>query len=96
MSPDRETHLRKLCESLKNLTSEFMELGKGTWTDKDKDLIGLREQFFRYMGSYDRILSLRRLRSTRTYPWHYELVEIPKSLLLEARNGLLRVIHKSI
>jgi len=72
-----------------------MELGRGTWTDQEEDFIGLREQFFRHMESYDRILSLRRLRGTRTYPWYYELVEIPKSLLLEAGNGMLRIMHQS-
>ena len=72
-----------------------MELGRGTWTDKAEDFIGLREQFFQHMRSYDRILSLRRLPGTRAYSWHYELVEIPKSLLLEARNGVLRIMHQS-
>jgi hypothetical protein len=72
-----------------------MELGRGTWTDQEKDFIGLREQFVRHLESYDRILSLRRLRRTRTYTWHYELVEIPKNLLLEARNGMLRIMHQS-
>jgi hypothetical protein len=52
--------------------SKFMELGRGTWTDKEEDFIGLREQFFRHMNSYDRILSLRRLRGTRAYSWYYE------------------------
>ncbi|HEY7490420.1 MAG TPA: restriction endonuclease, partial [Candidatus Tectomicrobia bacterium] len=75
--------------------SKFMELGRGTWTDKDEDLVGLREQFFNHMHSYDRILSLRRLLGTRTYAWHYELVEIPKVLLQEAANGTLRMIHSS-
>ena len=42
-----------------------------------------------------RILSLRRMRGTRAYAWHYELVEIPKSLLLEARHGALRIMHQS-
>ncbi len=75
--------------------SKFMELGRGTWTDQEDDFMGLREQFFRHMESYDRILSLRRLRGTRTYPWYYELVEIPKDLLLEARSGVLRIMHQS-
>ena len=75
--------------------SKFMELGKGTWTDQEEDFRGLREQFFRHMESYDRILSLRRLRRTRTYAWHDELVEIPKNLLLEAKNGVLRIMHHS-
>ncbi len=67
----------------------------GAWTDREEDFRGLREQFFRHLESYDRILSLRRLRRTRTYTWHYELVEIPKNLLLEARNGVLRIMHQS-
>jgi hypothetical protein len=75
--------------------SKFMELGRGTWTDQEEDFIGLRDQCFRHMRSYDRILSLRRLRSTRAYSWHYELVEIPKSLLLEARDGVLRIMSNS-
>jgi Type II site-specific deoxyribonuclease len=75
--------------------SKFMELGKGEWTDREEDFIGLRQQFFTHMHAYDRILSLRRLRGTRAYAWHYELVEIPKSLLLEARHGALRIMHQS-
>jgi len=75
--------------------SKFMELGRGTWTDQEEDFIGLRDQFFRHLESYDRILSLRRLRRSRAYAWHYELVEIPKSLLLEASKGMLRIMHTS-
>lgn len=75
--------------------SKFMELGKGTWTDQEEDFRGLREQFFRHLESYARILSLRRLRRTRAYTWQYELVEIPKSLLLEARHGVLRIMSDS-
>lgn len=73
--------------------SKFMELGRGDWTDRDEDLVGLREQFFRHMEGYDRVLSLRRLRGRPQ--WHYELVEIPKTLLLEARGGQLRMMHDS-
>jgi len=75
--------------------SKFMELGKGAWTDQESDFIGLREQFFQHLRSYDRILSLRRLPGTKAYAWHYELVEIPKSLLLEARHGVLRIMQQS-
>lgn len=74
--------------------SKFMELGKGDWSDQDNDLVGLREQFFRHMRSYDRILSLRRLQGD-SRGWHYELVEIPKSLLEEAANGRLEMKHNS-
>jgi Type II site-specific deoxyribonuclease len=75
--------------------SKFMELGRGTWTDQEEDFRGSREQFFRHLESYDRIFSLRRLRRTKTYTWQYELVEIPKHLLLEAKSGVLRIMHHS-
>jgi len=73
--------------------SKFMELGKGSWSDKDDDLIGLREQFFAHMKSYERILTLRRLPDIGFEL--YELVEIPKALLLEAANGKLEMHHAS-
>jgi len=75
--------------------SKFMELGKGQWSDQDADLIGLREQFFKHMRSYDRILSLRSLIPKGGIKWHYELVEIPKSMLMEAKRGQLRMAHES-
>jgi hypothetical protein len=75
--------------------SKFMELGQGAWLPIEETFIGLRERFFRHLQSYERILTLRRLRSTSAYTWHYELVEIPKSLLLEARHGELRIMHNS-
>ncbi len=66
--------------------SKFMELGKGTWHSDEEDLIGLREQFFSHMKAYDRILTLRAL-SSSSQQAHYELVEIPKCLLEEAKLG---------
>jgi hypothetical protein len=69
--------------------SKFMELGKGEW-----DLPLLRERYFNHMRSYDRIFTLRCL-SKRVERWHYQLVEIPKTLLLEAQNGSLRIDTKS-
>lgn len=74
--------------------SKFHELGKGAWSDKKDDLKGLRQQFFNHMTSYERILSLRRI-SKPPRDWHYELVEIPKSLLKEAKKGLFEMKHKS-
>jgi type II restriction enzyme len=65
--------------------SKFMELGKGTWTDKVEDLAGLRDQMFHHMRSYERIITLRKLPVFGSE--FYELVEIPKALLLEAANG---------
>lgn len=73
--------------------SKFMELGKGAWTDKESDLIGLRDQFFAHMKSYQRILTLRRL-SEPGFQF-YELVEIPKALLEEAAKGKLEMHHGS-
>lgn len=74
--------------------SKFHELGKGDWTDKKEDLFGLRIQFFQHMKSYDRILSLRNL-SRAPNNWHYELVEIPKSLLEEANDGIFEMKQTS-
>lgn len=79
--------------------SKFMELGKGEWTDKIEHLVGLRDQFLEHMTAYERIFQLRCLSnnpknySANTY--HYELVEIPKGLLLEASNGVLAYSEKS-
>lgn len=74
--------------------SKFMELGQGQWGDDPEDLMRLRDQFFRHMSSYERILSLRTL-SKSPSDWLYELVEIPKALLLEARDGELRMMTSS-
>jgi Type II site-specific deoxyribonuclease len=74
--------------------SKFMELGRGAWTNRDEDLIGLRERFFNHMKSYDRILVLRRL-SRDPQNWEYELIEIPKTLLERAKDGRLEITHAS-
>jgi hypothetical protein len=70
--------------------SKAMELGKGEW-----DLDQLRQQFLNHLRQYERILILRCL--TVFYPPYecYELVEIPKALLLESVNGELREMDKS-
>lgn len=73
--------------------SKFMELGRGDWSDQESDLIGLRDRFFNHMKSYGRILTLRRLSDATNEI--YELVEIPKALLMEAANGKLRMMHES-
>ncbi len=74
--------------------SKFHELGKGVWTNKEEELVGLRNQFFKHMKGYDRILVLRLLDKPPIY-WSYELVEIPKDLLLEAMQGELEMMHSS-
>lgn len=60
--------------------SKWMELGKGAW-----DLPVLRDSFLRHMQHYERIFTLRCLSNTPEKIW-YELIEIPKALLLEARS----------
>jgi type II restriction enzyme len=73
--------------------SKFMELGKGKWGDNEKDLCGLCGQFLEHMKKYERILTLRALQKNPN--WKYELVEIPKSLLAQAKNGKYRMMHDS-
>lgn len=67
--------------------SKFMELGRGRWVT-EADLAGLRDRMFAHMQGYDRIFTLRTLSAARAAagdPFHhYELVEIPKALLLRA------------
>lgn len=67
------------------LVSKWMELGKGDW-----DIEFQRQQFLTHLQGYDRIFSLRCLRKT---PGHvrYELVEIPKALLLESATSLIEL-----
>ncbi|MBL4576410.1 MAG: hypothetical protein JKY51_10010, partial [Opitutaceae bacterium] len=73
--------------------SKFMELGAGEWGDNPEDLIKLRESFLRHLKGYDRIFTLRTLK--RAPDWFYELVEIPKSLLLTAEHGELVMMMNS-
>lgn len=69
--------------------SKWMELGKGKW-----ELPRLRDLFLEHMQSYERIFTLRCLSSDPT-KIRYELVEIPKPLLLEAKNCELEVCKNS-
>lgn len=73
--------------------SKFMELGKGHWGDKPADLVSLLNLFFAHLDNYERIFILRALR--KAPDWIYELVEIPKPLLLLAGNGKLDMKSKS-
>lgn len=69
--------------------SKWMELGKGAW-----ELPLLRDSFLTHMHSYDRIFTLRCL-SSDAARIRYELVEIPKALLLEAEHCELEVREAS-
>ncbi len=73
--------------------SKFMEMGRGDW-QQESHLEGLRQRFFNHMASYERILTLRKLKKAGNC-WRYELVEIPKALLLKAATGQLVMMHDS-
>jgi type II restriction enzyme len=70
--------------------SKFMELGKGQW-----ELPFLRDAFLAHMRSYERVLQFRCLKPGPTHHL-YELVEIPKMLLLEAAAAELVIQSKSL
>ena len=78
--------------------SKYMELGKGQWKTEG-DLPGLRKQFLHHLTAYDRILQLRYFKlapsKAMAASHSYELVEIPKGLLIESKNGEFLMMHKS-
>ncbi len=78
--------------------SKYMELGKGKW-ETEADLPGLRDWFIAHTNGYERIFQLRyfELDSSELKParHYYELVEIPKALLLEATTGKFEMMHRS-
>ena len=64
-----------------------MELGKGVW-----ELARLRDVFLDHMQNYERIFTLRcinRIPKGNPTFFKYELVEIPKNLMLESLNARL-------
>ncbi len=75
--------------------SKFMELGKGQWIDEG-DLPGLRNRFLNHLQAYDRIFQLRYFNGRVNNATHfYELVEIPKMLLQQAKNGRFEYMSHS-
>lgn len=77
---------------------KYMELRKGEWTDKEIHLKGLTEQFLNHLNNYDRVLVLRNIgKPTPANPhWKYELIEIPKKLLEEVKDGVYEMMTDSI
>lgn len=69
--------------------SKWMELGKGPW-----ELERLRDLFLEHMQNYDRIFTLRFLTKTPELI-RYELVEIPKKLLLESTHCTFETMEDS-
>jgi len=95
-----KTHGEKSIKADSLFISKFMELGSGPWGDTDlNDLSGLRQQFLGHLQGYDRVFQLRyfpiRPSGTDASTHRYELVEIPKALLLEAASGELRWAERS-
>lgn len=78
--------------------SKFMELGKGKW-ENEGDLLGLRDRFLHHLSAYDRILQLRYFipepTESSSVLHFYELVEIPKRLLLESCRGVFQMMDNS-
>jgi hypothetical protein len=70
--------------------SKWMEMGKGVWNPPAIQM----PRFIEHLGQYDRILTLRCLQQTATH-YGYELVEIPKALMLEAVNGRMEKAAKT-
>ena len=66
-----------------------MELGSGDW-----ELEALRAKFLEHLKCYERVFTLRSLQP-KSLVKKYELVEIPMSLLEEARTGDLVWSEKS-
>lgn len=69
--------------------SKYMELGKGEWNLSEQ-----RQKFFDHMKKYDRIFQFR-CHEKGPDVLFYELVEIPKSILEEARNFPLEIQEDS-
>lgn len=69
--------------------SKYMELGKGDWSDKPRQLEGLRDAFLEHLKASERILMLRCVQ--KSPHWKYELVEIPKAVLEMCSKGTLEM-----
>lgn len=70
--------------------SKWMEMGTGAWDPPNVQL----PRFLNHLNGYDRILSLRCLKQTGSEYW-YELVEIPKELMLESQYGTMEMAAKT-
>lgn len=70
--------------------SKWMEMGKGDWDPANVQF----PLFFSHLNGYERVLVLRCLQRAENRYW-YELVEIPKLLLLEARSENVRPAERT-
>ncbi|MFS1933421.1 restriction endonuclease [Vibrio splendidus] len=75
--------------------SKWMELGSNpNWGQNESVLLELRDEFLSHLRGYEKILVLRYLpgnKANSQYNHYYELIEIPKSLLLLCQEGELEM-----
>lgn len=64
--------------------SKFMEAGAGAWPTTAEGFESLRLGFIDHLTRYERILMIRKLRRRDN---HYEILEIPKEVLMEVLEG---------
>lgn len=74
--------------------SKFMELGKGIWGGDPAHLKPLLAAFLDHLKRYDRIFSLRAIGKGPN--WHYELIEIPKTVFERAQTGRLEMMMEGL
>lgn len=75
--------------------SKWMELGKGDWGESETTLRGLCDRFLHHLSGYDRVFLLRCLTPDDPLEHHYELLEIPKAILVKAKAGTFTVMLAS-
>lgn len=75
--------------------TKWMELGKGQWTNKVSDLKLLCKRFLSHLAGYDRIFVLRYLTPGAVTEHEYEIIEIPKAVLLHADKGVFQLSSRS-
>lgn len=85
-----KTEAAKNIQENKIHVSKWLEMGKGEWNPPNIQL----PRFLEHMKGYDRILTLRCLVQTGGQ-YYYELVEIPKELMLEAATGVMEKVSKT-
>lgn len=77
------------------LLTKWMELGKGTWGKDVGDLKRLCDKFVAHLAGYDRVFVLRYLTPGARTEHEYEVIEIPKPLLLLAPTGEFQISVRS-
>lgn len=64
--------------------SKWMELGRGAWGDRLEDIVALRDRLLEHLSRYDRVFVMRCLTPGTKSHYHYEVIEILKSLIVRA------------